>query len=139
MFDLKPSIRETGKPIEYEFNDSENQVISELSDAMSFVGSALIIFGALSGLVGIWQATRDITGLGGLIQVVLYVIMGVFTRNAAAAFDRIIKTEGDDIANLMSALGQLKSLYSLQRVLLLIAMALVVSAMLTLAVSIGRV
>jgi len=57
-------------------------------------------------------------GVAGLI----YLLIGVWTRSAAASFRLITTTKGNDITNLMNGLGALHSMYSLIYMLLMIAL-----------------
>jgi hypothetical protein len=107
----------------YEFNDGENSVISELAKAMKFVGTSSIVLGILTALGGLAQG--DAEGVGSIIQGVLFVILGVMTQGASEFFMRVVNTKGDDISNLMAALTKLKEMYSLQRTILLIALVLI--------------
>jgi len=50
------------------------------------------------------------------------------TRRAASAFQKIVDTKGSDISHLMTALGELKKAYGLQRTLILIVFFLFVAA-----------
>lgn len=57
-------------------------------------------------------------GVGGLI----YLLIGVWTRSAAASFGKIATTQRSDITNLMEGLGSLHKMYSLIYTLLMIAL-----------------
>jgi hypothetical protein len=104
----------------YEFNESQNQLILDLSKKMLFVSYFLIaggILGVLGGLIIVLKG-----GFGELVQGVILLITGIWTINAAKAFQLIVDTQGSDIENLMGALGQLRKLYTLQYWLFLIAL-----------------
>ncbi|VXD15190.1 conserved membrane hypothetical protein [Planktothrix serta PCC 8927] len=96
----------------YEFNESQNQLILDLSKKMLFVSYFLIasgVLGAITGLITILQG-----GFGGIVQGVVLLVTGIWTINASKAFKLIVETQGNDIENLMGALGQLRKLYTLQ-------------------------
>ena len=104
----------------YEFNESQNQLILDLSKKMMFVSYFLIasgILGAISGIIAIMQG-----GFGGIVQGVVLLVTGIWTINASKAFKLIVETQGNDIENLMGALGQLRKLYTLQYWLFIIAL-----------------
>jgi hypothetical protein len=61
----------------------------------------------------LWGIALDL-GVVGLF----FLLMGVWTRSAAASFRRIVDTRGNDIANLMNGLGALHSMYSFLYLLL---------------------
>ena len=56
------------------------------------------------------------TGVTGLI----FLLQGIWTRSSAASFRKIVDTRGNDIDNLMNAVGSLQSMYG-QIYLLLLA------------------
>jgi hypothetical protein len=108
----------------YEFNESQNQLILDLSKKMLFVSYFLIaggILGALGGVIMLLKGMLLQGGFGELVQGVILLITGIWTINAAKAFQLIVDTQGNDIENLMGALGQLRKLYTLQYWLFLIA------------------
>jgi hypothetical protein len=111
-------------PGEYEFTPVENQTIDDLAGKMRFVGLMGLILGVLllgGGVAGL-ALNRGGAGssVGLVFQGVLSLCVGLWTRSAAAGFQRIVDTQGHDIANLMSALGELRRVYALQRVLFIV-------------------
>jgi hypothetical protein len=65
----------------YEFNESQNQLILDLSKKMLFVSYLLIatgVFGAIAGLITILQG-----GFGALVQGVVSLVTGIWTINAS--------------------------------------------------------
>ncbi|MFB2894139.1 DUF5362 family protein [Aerosakkonemataceae cyanobacterium BLCC-F50] len=104
---------------EYEFSSSQNELIKNLADKMRFVAYFLIAAGVLGVIGGIFNLR---VGLGSIINGVVYILIGVWTNNASSAFRRIVETTGNDIENLMGALGELRKLYTLQYWLLIIAL-----------------
>ena len=67
----------------------------------------------------LWGMTLNL-GLVGLF----YLLMGTWTRSAAASFKEIVQTRGGDISHLMKALSSLHSMYALLYMLLLITLLL---------------
>ena len=59
-------------------------------------------------------------GISGLV----YLLIGIWTRSAAASFQQIVDTRGRDIAHLMGALGSLRNMYGLIYTLLVITLIL---------------
>lgn len=120
---------------EYEFSVMENTVIDSLATRMKFVGYALLALIAAETLIGIALAR---TNAAVLLRVMLTAMFtGAFAAtmlSASKSFSKISKTEGSDIAHLMTALGKLASLYLGQAILLAIAVGLVgIAALLVLA------
>ena len=51
-----------------------------------------------------------------------FLLQGVWTRSSAASFRKIVDTRGNDIANLMNAVGSLRTMYGLLYLLLAAAL-----------------
>jgi hypothetical protein len=115
---------------EYEFTAVENETIGDLASKMRFVGLMGAILGVLlllAGIAGIVFGGRaGGSSAGTVVQGFLSLLVGIWTRSAAAGFQRIVDTQGHDIANLMSALGELRRIYTLQRVLYVVVIILFV-------------
>lgn len=110
----------------YEFDQSQNQLVKDLAEKMRFVGYFLIGFGVLVIIGGIINF-RD-QGIMNIITGVVQIIIGAWTSKAAASFQRIVDTQGNDMENLLGALSELRKLYRLQYWLILIAIVFVVLA-----------
>jgi len=80
----------------------------------------LRILVAIFGLVLIARG-----GLANIIQGIVQIIIGFWTNKAASAFKQIVTTQGNDIENLMGALGELRKLYTLQYWLYIVALIFV--------------
>jgi len=61
----------------------------------------------------------------------IYIIIGIRTIGASNSFKKIVETEASDISHLMNALNELKKLYTLQYVLVIIAIVFMGIAILT--------
>ena len=107
----------------YEFNNTQNQLIRELSQKMRFVSYFLIGLGIVVAIGGLVAIARG--GLGNIIYGIIQIVIGFWTNKAASAFKQIVNTQGNDIENLMSALGELRKLYTLQYWLLIVALIFV--------------
>jgi hypothetical protein len=105
---------------EYEFSNSQNELIQHLADKMRFVGYFLIVLGAILTLVGLISLVKG-GGVSAIVNGTIQLLIGFWTQKAAASFARIVKTQGNDMQNLMGALGELRKLYTLQYWLYIIA------------------
>ncbi len=127
---------------EYEFSNNQNTLIQDLARKMNFVAILMIAGGALGILAGVIVlfvgSTNANTTEGvhldfsSLVQGAFLLILGIWTRNAASAFKRVVNTTGRDIENLIGALRELRKLYALQYwlaivLLVLLAIALVIT------------
>ena len=133
-FEDVPGYSEGARPTErqqateYEFNSDENSIFSTLASAMRFVGTTSIVLAALIFL-GVLNA--DVfTIISAVVQGTLTLVVGIWLRRAAGSIDQIVTTEGGDIANLMSAMTELRKVYRLQRVLIIVAVGLIALAFL---------
>ena len=111
----------------YEFDQTQNQLIRDLAQKMRFVSYFLIALGVLLVIAGIISIRRG--EIGGIINGVVQIIIGLWTSKAASSFQRIVDTQGSDMENLMGALGELRKLYTLQYWLILIAVIFVAIAL----------
>ena len=99
----------------YEFTPEQNVTIDLLASRMRFVGIISIILGSFYALVSpLILMTEPFTFIMHLPLMVLLVIIGLLTNNASSSFRKIVKTKDYDIPHLMDALGNLRTLYSLQ-------------------------
>lgn len=107
----------------YEFDNSQNVLIGQLANRMKFVSIFLIIGGVLTAVFGFFGAVE---GIGEIISGVADFLIGIWTYQASTAFKRIVDTQGQDIENLMGALGELRKLYTLQYWVLIITLVALV-------------
>jgi hypothetical protein len=117
--------------MEYEFTAEQNDVIGDLARKMRFVGLMGMIVGVLLSIVGVASLVGSPRGSAGPVNLIMGVasaLVGAWTRTASIGFQRIVETEGHDIANLMGALGELRRIYALQRILLIVVLLLLVLA-----------
>jgi hypothetical protein len=102
---------------EYEFTEGQNEVFSKLGGAMRFVG----VIATVAGLIQAGSALMSLQGkdVGAAISTtaiaVLLFVIGAWTIKASRHVTAIVTTRGNDIAHLMSAMGNLTRLYVLQK------------------------
>lgn len=106
----------------YEFTEAQNALLGKLASRMKFVAIFLLIAGGLTGIVGI--ATLP-GGVGSIILAAIYIVIGIWTLKAAGAFNEIVTTEKKDISHLMDALTELKKLYTLQYIAIIIGIVII--------------
>lgn len=110
---------------EYEFGAEEEEEFSTLSSAMKFVGIAQIVFGLVRAVGGAVQGGAGNIA-GGIVSAIVIALIGIWTVRAASSVQKIVDTEGSDVSHLMDAVGELTKLYSLQRLLIIIGIALLI-------------
>jgi hypothetical protein len=117
----------------YEFNAQQNEVMATLGRAMRDVGLFLGVIGVLSLAAGIARlfvragtwAEALTTALWAVLQGGIFLLIGVWTRDAGRHFQRVAGTQGADIQHLMEALDELRQAYGLARVVIAAALILV--------------
>jgi len=113
----------------YEFDSAQEVVVGELAGSMRFVGTASIALAIVMWLLGIaTMFMGNPAGLAQIVQGVLMIFIGTWTRSSARSFQLVVDTKGNDIGNLMNALGELRRLYNLQKWVLIVALVLMVIA-----------
>jgi hypothetical protein len=132
-----PTIARGAAALQYEFIAEQNEVTASLGRAMRDVGRLLGAIGILSIIAGIarlfvwadiWQKALG-TALWSLLQGGIFLVMGVWTRDAGEHLRRVATTTGADIQHLMEALGEVRHVYGLARVVIAAALVLLVLAM----------
>lgn len=123
----------------YEFTESQNGLVRDLAQKMRTVGLVMVVLAVLAllaGIIGIFSGFVVRTGerepaevvgssVNAVIQGALLLVTGLWTRKAGDSFGLIVTTQGNDIENLMGALGELRKLYRLQYFLILISLVFV--------------
>lgn len=70
---------------------------------------------------GFWSSPLTVSALAFAIAGLLFLLVGVWTRQAAGGFARIVHTQGQDITRLMDAIGSLHKKYGMIYYLILTA------------------
>ncbi|XOV90231.1 MAG: hypothetical protein ACFHX7_10185 [Pseudomonadota bacterium] len=115
---------------EFEFDESQNSLLVDLSGKMSFVGLLLLYIGGLNvvaGLVVLFLFANIEDSTSSVLTGILLGLVGYWTRRASSYFKAIVDTEGNDMTNLNTALGELRKLYALQYWAMIVALILVVA------------
>lgn len=113
----------------YEFDAQQNTQLTQLAAAMGVVGVGLLLLGLVCVIGAVQQllvGSRSFVAM--LVQGLLLIPMGLWTRGAAVHFLRIVRTQGTDVPVLMEAVQQLTKTYTLQKWLVLLVLALLVLA-----------
>lgn len=134
----------------YEFTKEQDELIGSLAHKMGVVGMLALVVGILNLLSGLMllvfvfqdrippemieQIPEQIRGelpptdflMGLAIQSaasgLIFTLLGVWTRAAAASFRGIVATTGRDVSHLMNGLGALHKMYSLLYTLVVVAL-----------------
>ncbi|PSO58683.1 MAG: hypothetical protein BRC47_00140 [Cyanobacteria bacterium QS_7_48_42] len=112
----------------YEFNSTQEKLVQALANKMRFVSFFLIAIGILRFITGIVALIRGAPLIDAIISGIIILLIGFWTYTAASSFNRIVKTQGNDIENLMNALKELRKLYTLQFWLFIIVLIAIIIA-----------
>ncbi|PSP24471.1 MAG: hypothetical protein BRC55_07120 [Cyanobacteria bacterium SW_8_48_13] len=112
----------------YEFNSTQEKLVQALANKMRFVSFFLIAIGILRFITGIVTLIRGDPLIDAIISGIIILLIGFWTYTAASSFNRIVKTQGNDIENLMNALKELRKLYTLQFWLFIIVLIAIIIA-----------
>jgi hypothetical protein len=125
---------ETGskKDVEsFEFTDIHNLVFDVLARRMklaSFVFFALALSCAVFAVrAGVVYNTYN--ALIGVVATIISAAMGLWTMRAAGRVGLIVSTEGDDLSHLMTAVQELRKLFTVQALLVAVVVVLFVVTM----------
>jgi hypothetical protein len=105
----------------YEFTDVENRVIARAAFWARALGIALLVTAGL-GLLNL-----------NVIGAIINGAVGLFMLAGGASLDAVVKTQGNDVAHMMTALGKLGNAFQIRVVVLTVGLMLVLglSAFLT--------
>jgi hypothetical protein len=106
--------------MDYEFTAEENKVIAGI------VVSARVAAVSI-GATGVWKGAMAIRAgqVGGVVIAVCMFALVALLWRASAAFDRVVKTEGADKENLVSAFDELRKIFRGLRNVQLLLLALI--------------
>lgn len=128
--DPAPAPPPAARPRPYEFSAAHEAIIASLANLMHIVGAANIALGALSVFAAF--GSRGAGAVVVLGQAAAMLLIGSLTWIVGTRFKRISDSVGNDISNLMDALGGLRTMYLVQvwaLGLLLGAMALLIGVL----------
>jgi hypothetical protein len=111
-----------GAGTDYEFVDSHKASFRALAASMSFVGVCTMLFGVLSCLffVGALYAGLASLALGTAAGSALCLLIAWWTVSAGRSLSALVATRGRDVEHLMQAVAQLRRLFGLARVVIVL-------------------
>ena len=94
---------------------------------MKIIGVFYLVFAGLAALGGIFILMQSLPqALVAFLEIALFAFIGLWHYRAAASFQMIVQTRGNDITHLMKALEELRKIYNLQVWLMIIVIGLLV-------------
>lgn len=113
-------------PPPYEFSDTHKESFRALGASMSFVGVCTMLFSVLAGVFALGEVVMGFVpnALGTAVSAGLDGVLAWWMLSAGRSLSGLVRTHGRDIEQLMDAVVQLRRLFGLARVLIiLLAMA----------------
>ncbi len=108
----------------YEFGGAENEVFIATSRAMRIVGVLTGVFGAMFIIGALMGKHVELPQLLQIGEGVVMALVGGWLSHAASSLRNVADTVGQDIPNLMEAMRRLRSVYTLQAVMMVIGVLL---------------
>ncbi|MBL8685109.1 MAG: hypothetical protein JNK05_38385 [Myxococcales bacterium] len=108
---LPPGYRVPVPQSDYQFNELECSVISELSDNAGFFGGVALVFGVVGTLGSFFSLVSGQGKTSGLVSVVGLLVQGIFARSASQSFKSVLTSTSGHIHGTLDALQSLNRFY----------------------------
>lgn len=117
----------------YEFGEAENVRIGEAATWTRAAGIVDVVFAAFA-VVGAMLSMKSagLQAVGLLIGAAIYLAVGSSLISAASSFTAVVRTEGNDMPNMLTALGKLKTAFKVQVIVVMVTVVLGLLAVLLL-------
>ena len=115
----------------YEFDSAQNETILTLAKTLQFVGAVSLVLALVFGLGimgSLYHAEWGEAVYQGMFLVFTF-SMGTLMIKAGKEFQAIVATSGKDISHLMAALDNLRQLYSVLSVIIILFVLLLIVAL----------
>jgi hypothetical protein len=111
----------------YEFSDVHKDSFRALAASVSFVGVCTLMFAGLSAVFALGEIYLGFVpnGIGTAAAAAVYGVMAWWMVSAGRSLSSMVRTRGQDIERLMEAVVQLRRLFGLARVVIIILAMLV--------------
>jgi hypothetical protein len=117
------------KRASYEFSEGDKDGFRALAASVSFVGVCTLMFAGLSAVFACGEFFLGFVpnGLGTVLAAGLFGAMAWWMVSAGRSLSAMVRTRGQDVERLMEAVAQLRRLFGLARVvIILLAMGVTV-------------
>lgn len=108
----------------FEFSDEQKESFRALATSMSFLGACTMILGGLAAVFGLGAIYESLVpnGIFAGIYAVILILMASWMLAAGRSLSAMMRTRGRDVQYLMEAVTQLRRLFGMSLVLLMIGM-----------------
>jgi hypothetical protein len=116
------------RPEPYEFSETHKDSFRALAASVSFVGVCTLMFAALSAVFALGELYMGFVpnGLATALAAGLYGVMSWWMVSAGRSLSAMVRTRGQDVERLMEAVVQLRRLFGMARVMIIL-LAMMVS------------
>jgi hypothetical protein len=113
---------------QYEFNEPQNKTIQKLAQGMKFMGIFWVIAGGFTflGVIANVVAHQIGNAVGTAAIATFILFLGVRCLSGSGSFFKVVRTQGNDITNLMDALEQLRRFFLMWTIFAIIYLAFIV-------------
>jgi hypothetical protein len=120
--------RPSPTPASYEFSDAHKDAFRALAASVSFVGVCTLMFAGLSAVFACGELFLGFVpnGLATALATGLFGVLAWWMVSAGRSLSAMVRTRGQDVERLMEAVAQLRKLFGLARVVIIL-LAMVVS------------
>jgi hypothetical protein len=115
-------------PEPFEFSEAHKDSFRALAASVSFVGACTLMFAGLSAVFALGEFYMGFVpnGVGTALAAALYGVMAWWMVSAGRSLSAMVRTRGQDVERLMEAVVQLRRLFGLARVVIIV-LAMIVS------------
>jgi hypothetical protein len=111
----------------YEFSETHKDSFRALAASVSFVGVCTLMFAGLSAVFALGEVYMGFVpnGIGTAAAAGVYGVMAWWMVSAGRSLGAMVRTRGQDVERLMEAVVQLRRLFGLARVVIIVLAMLV--------------
>jgi hypothetical protein len=103
---------------QHEFTPAQNEILKKAARWTGLFAWIMMISAGLMGLAGILSG--EASSIGALIAAAIYFTIGLTFRGAASSMGEVVRTAGNDIDHLMTALDKLGSAFKVMALVVLV-------------------
>ncbi|MDP9000060.1 MAG: hypothetical protein M3O46_08115 [Myxococcota bacterium] len=113
---------EAAMNVTYAFDDAHKESFRALATSMSFVGACTMLFGGLACVfcAGAFYAGFIPSAIGTAVAAALCLVTGWWMTSAGRSLSALVGTRGRDLDHLMETVAQLRRLFGLARVVIVL-------------------
>lgn len=107
---------------QYEFTPAQNEILGRAARWTGLFAWIMIVGSVLMALAAIFSGEG--TSIVALIMAAVYFLIGLTFRGAAVSMNQVVRTEGNDMDHLMTAVDKLGSAFKIVGIVFLLGVVL---------------